>query len=466
MADAIDSKPVPETEAETHNPATIPGSKVAMRDVYANLVGAMGDRWRMSKYFPEFPHKIHAHRPDPNSGVRHILIDDGNEVMRQIDDLELASMLMKWTRAKRIDMGCDKYQIPHKVALALVEEWKSLQKKLIDPVDMLWRDEPGPTYHRLPWTRDEVRGQPTKLWDDIMERMGPSHALTFKCFVGSLYHPKADVQQYLYLYGSGGDGKGAIIRMLEKTLGKAFKSEMIPADGDKFWTHGLLNRRLIAFPDADPKAMLKSGKIKSLLGGDSQRIEPKKKASYSVRLRLKMLISSNTRPNISSSPADMRRCLFIPLPPLPPGTKVDPSYEENLWAETGAFLLKCMDVYSVMCPKHEPIKYDTGDLAEHVASLEERFEVFADANFEFYPEEMEKLPRDRSYVLPSVMDGRVRAEFRTMKEQEEFRAWLEHTHKVKSTAVKTEDGKTQRRYIGLSYKEGGGIEQAKNPPKW
>lgn len=465
MADAIDSKPVPETEAETQGDDYNPGKKIAMRDVYANLVGAMGDRHRVPPSFPKFPHLVHAHQPDPNSGVRHILVDDGTGVVTQVDELAMIGFLMKWTRKERIAMGCDKYQIPYKVAAPLVEEWKCLQKRLINPVDMLWKDEPGYTYHRLPWVRAEVAGQDTPLWDDLVKRMGPANELTFKAFVGSLYHPQADVQQYLYLHGHGGDGKGTIIRMLEKTLGKAFRAEMIPDDKDKFWTHGLLNIRLAAIADADPAKMLQSGKIKSLLGGDSQRIEPKRKQSYTARLRVKLLISSNFKPEISSSPADLRRCLYIHMPPRENKDFV-PGYEDMLWAETGAFLHNCMLAYELACPNHEPIPYDQTALKEHVDELEERFSVFAENNFEFHPHEMveyaakERLGRDLSHVQPSVMDGRMRLEFRQQKERTEFRAWLERKHGIKSTLVKLADGRVMRCYPGMSAKGFASVTQA------
>jgi hypothetical protein len=460
MADAIDSKPVPEMEEESEQGEMVSGNKVAMRDVYANLVGAMGDRRRVSPLFPKFPYKIHAHQPDPNSGVRHILVNDGDDVVFQIDESELANFVMAWTRDQRFNMGCDKYQISYQQALKVVaDDWKSLQRNLIDPVDVLWKGEPGYTYRRLPWSREEVRGMPTPLWDEILIRLG-KHATAFMGFIGSILEPKSDVQQYLYLQGSGGDGKGAIIRMLELVMGKSFKAEEIPRDGDKFWTHGLLNKRLIAFPDADARDMLKSGKIKSLLGGDTQRIEPKGRSSYSARLRCKILISANPMPDITSSPADVRRCMLMSLPKLPPNTDIGPEYEEKLWLETGSFLLKCLDVYAVLCPRHGRIPYDQEDLYEHLEATEEHFEVFADQNFEFYPEELALKPKDRPHSMtPAQLDGILHIQFKGRKQDmHDFRVWLAQKHGIRRDRWATPDNSTIRAYTGVEFK--GCITQA------
>jgi len=446
MTEPRDIKSAPKKKPKTTTSKALEGLEIKPPLVCEMLIDAINrDQFSV---LPEFPAKIHCLEPDVNSGARDILINDGSDVVRKVDDSYLTGLIMRYTRDPKHNFS-PVFRVNTQAGQLCVDDWKHVTTDLIEVADVLWKDEPGYTYRRLPWARGIG---PTPLWDDLTDRMG-MHGNAFRAFVGSIFEKDADLQQYLYLYGKGGDGKGAIIRMLEQALGLAFKSEIVPTVNNQFWTHGLLNKRLVVFPDADPAEMLMSGKIKSILGGDSQRIEPKRKDTYSVRLRCKLMFCSNTRPNISSSPADMRRCLFIELPPLG-DIKVDPSYEIRLWEETGYFISKCLDIYRELCPAHGPIPYDRSLLLEHLSTVDEPFEVFAEQTMEFFPREPHQLDRDRPFCDPARMDYFIKERFRTEAERRKFRQWLEISKGVRKVGVKLLEGNTVYRYLGAQFKDG------------
>ena len=151
------------------------------------------------------------------------------------------------------------------------------------------------------------------------------------------------MQQYVWLHGKGNEGKGSLNRFLQRVFGPAYCSKQPNESGDKFWTHELLGKRLVVFPDCNDQKFVTSGLFKSMTGGDPVAVEAKGEMSYTTRLNAKYLVLSNEKPQISSEKADKRRIIYCEIAPRE--DLIDLNFEARLWDEGGAFLGKCWSLY-------------------------------------------------------------------------------------------------------------------------
>ena len=69
-------------------------------------------------------------------------------------------------------------------------------------------------------------------------------------------------------------------------MGKCYAAESIPDKKNRFWTWGLVSKRLVVFSEGEKSeaSFPSSGYFKSLTGGDSVRIEEKNGGIYSMPL--------------------------------------------------------------------------------------------------------------------------------------------------------------------------------------
>ncbi len=86
-----------------------------------------------------------------------------------------------------------------------------------------------------------------------------------------------------------------------------------------------------------------------------------KAGSYSVKLPVKLLFSSNPEPVFDFSKSDKRRLIYAEIEAGE--HKVNPRYHDLLWAEGGAFLYECFRVYRELCPQHGEIPLDPDSFA-------------------------------------------------------------------------------------------------------
>lgn len=326
--------------------------------------------------------------------------------------------------------------------------WHGYTRPKPRPAPLLWSDEPGLCYHRLPWTRDGASA-PTPLWDELLARM--SNAQAFRLWVGSLFDPKADLQQYVWLYGQGMNGKGAITRFLELALGPSFSSQQPPGKDDKFWTYGLRSKRLVVFPDCNNTTFVTTGLFKALTGGDAIRLEGKGKDATSARLACKFLFASNERPALSSEKADMRRPIYCELGAI--SSEPDPGYEAKLWAEGGAFLRQCVEAYAAACPHGGPVPDVQRDEIEGLAATEEEeLEVAFNSAFTVHHRDEGVRDCDVPYVTPEEFQRVMRDWFGgDRRKEKEFRAWAERRHGLKRLLVRSALGRDWR-YVGVSMR--------------
>jgi hypothetical protein len=254
-------------------------------------------------------------------------------------------------------------------------DWLACAEPMPMPRMVLFKDEDGLCFHRLPFNLD--LDMDTPLFDELMSRA--SDPMAIKCFIGSLFHENADQQQYMWLFGDGRNGKGTLQRFMEKLMGPAYITKVTPDKrGDKFWTSTLIGKRLVGLPDCDNSEFPTTGLFKMLSGGDSVPIERKSKDGYSIKLNCKFVFSSNEKPQLTSQASDLRRAIYIELEPI--GVEPDGEYEDYLWGEASGIVAKCLECYAEeVGVKHGEIPVNSEKLNELVGENEEEWEgVFTD----------------------------------------------------------------------------------------
>lgn len=238
------------------------------------------------------------------------------------------------------------------------------------------------TFCRIPFDiLDEDVETPT--WDRFFENL--SNAQAVKAFIGSLFVPGSDRSQYLWIYGNGGNGKTTIANIISKVFGQFVRFEHAPCTKfgeDKFWTHGLLNKRLVVIDDCDRPEFVRSGLFKSITGTSRCRVEEKGKPAYDAEFTCKFFITSNEEPKISEETSDQRRIIFSKTKNTKPFPH-EPDFEKKLISEMPGFISQCYGVYFSMCKGGRTIPTDTKEALELAADFSEELDVFADENFTF-----------------------------------------------------------------------------------
>lgn len=415
-------------------------AKMSAADRYHAIMDAInGARWNQ---LPTFPCKLYLIEPEP--GVKIVLKELEDEVVIQVNDNHVVDLILGYTQGELA--GEEEYRFTVAKAKAARDYWLHSTLAIPAPELVRWVDEPGLTYRRMPWMRSTG---PTPNWDELLGRMG-AQAEAFMAWVGSLLVPESDRQQYLWLYGQGQNGKGAITRFLGRVFGSAFRSEIPPRPDDKFWTRNLLGARLVSFPDCNAAGFPASGLFKSLTGGDAVRMEIKGGASFTADIACKFMFSSNEKPTLSSEAADLRRPIFVTMEQI--ASHPDPSYEARLWDEGGYFLSNCLEVYDRMCPGHGRIHVDNEELLAHVQTLEERFATILATEFVVHPIEEGKMLRDYPFVSGSFMQKLYWTLKLNAVEQQKFLKYLEINYGIKSDLVRLDDGSRRYRYCRLEAK--------------
>lgn len=274
------------------------------------------------------------------------------------------------------------FKIETKDAKEIYRIWLALEDPLdertIAPVRQL--SEKGYTWRRLPWDFASVAGVETPTFDEMMGRT--SNALALMAFIGSLFDPKSGRQQYVYLHGQGGNGKGRLAAFLRKVFGGAFRSESFQGKPNNFWTSGLIGARLVCFPDFEAFDFPNSGFFKMLTGDDAVRIEQKNRDSFTADLCCKFLFLGNDAPGLNESPANRRRAIYCHIEPVAGVLESAASYEARLWDEAASWLGKCWKAWTEVSESGF-IPVEAESLSGIIDSHEEPFLDLMERWFEF-----------------------------------------------------------------------------------
>lgn len=174
-------------------------------------------------------------------------------------------------------------------------------------------------------------------------------------FIGSIFVMNSDLQQYLWIKGEGGDGKGAITRLLKSLLGRVYATESSSGvKSDNHYTSNFLGKRLIVYPDNQYNNLPKEDVFKMITGGDPLKINPKFQQPFTKLLPLKVIVLSNCLPEITSQKSDQRRAIISVVDGFEHDP--DPDYENKLWSERDAIIHYCLNKYKELTKKNGPIK--------------------------------------------------------------------------------------------------------------
>lgn len=143
-------------------------------------------------------------------------------------------------------------------------------------------------------------------------------------------------QQKFFLFeGSGGNGKGVIMKILSKMLGKANVSN-IPLEHFAS-THGLevtLGKLVNIVGEIGELDRVAEGLLKMFTGEDSMHFNPKYQQPFSAKPTAKLIITTNVRPLFRDrSEGIWRRLILVPFQVSIPETKQNKKLAEDLAEE-------------------------------------------------------------------------------------------------------------------------------------
>jgi len=391
----------------------------------------------------------------PTEGVKNILaVDDVTNVCQDVPDNSVADDVLKFTQSKLLTTPG--YKWDYDKSAKCVKFWKAITDTIPRPPAFGWADDPRTLYHRLPWAIGDGSfdglGMPT--WDELFSRITNREALVH--FIGSIFVEKSSNQQYVWINGEGGDGKGSLFRFLVRAMGSAGRSTTTPGrfGPSEHYSYQFVDKRLIAFPDNNSASFVQTGLFKALTGEDFLTVNQKFKDPYDVKLNAKIMFGSNHQPDISSQISDLRRlilCHITAPQPLEDGFRLTGrAWEDQLWAEGGDFLKYCIASYKEHCSDNEPIACDMADAQAAAEVSEEPLEAFINKHFVIYEDDPNVVERDKPFVSPAdfsdVLEtaGRGKKFFAT-----DVRNYLKRKYQISKKPVKLEGGKLEKRYVNL-----------------
>lgn len=317
------------------------------------------------------------------------------------------------------------------------------------PPSVRMKDDPGYCWHRIPYIPDPKMKTP--LFDDFIERC--SDGIAVKIFIGSLFFKDSDRQQYLWLQGSGQDGKGTLTRLLYKIFGCAFHSAVVPeSSGEKrFFNAQLIGKRLAVFSDCEHPAYPKTGHFKTITGADPLNIDQKNKDPFTDLIDTKFIFTSNELLDLTDTIADTRRAIYSFV--NSPGSEQDPTFEERFHAEGPGIIFKCIEAYQQnivdLGLAQIPVSREMMDQA--VSSEHDRFEGILESFFELVPIDP-AIPKNQNVKTPvarfhSILE--YKAKMTENKERLRFFGWLERSYPVEKTLIKNSKKQVQRVFLGI-----------------
>jgi hypothetical protein len=361
------------------------------------------------KEWPEFPRHFHVFQDE--QGRQAVLEEYAPGLVGYRDETVVTAAIAQYCWGELGGMlGAD---LSHKAAVACGKLWLSLTPPLAEkPLALVEKSTPGLAFRRLPFDAPpEFVDEACPRFQEFLSRC--SQPVAVAAFLGSLFYPDADRQQYLYFYGEGQDGKGSLLRMLYRLLGSACQSLQPKKGDDRFWNMKTYGKRLVMFPDCDDFRFFASPEFKSLTGNDPIFFEEKGRSGFTDIPMCKLIAASNHRPNISSQKSDLRRLIYVEVAPVVEMDLV-PNYEDLLFAEAEAIVRVCKATFERVSPDRGTVPCE---FAVDVA-LEAEDDAICIFNRHFEPTDDENHSISGAQVLEILNKEKVKkgAEQRRIKE--------------------------------------------------
>lgn len=332
--------------------------KSTQSEIFYQLIQKMNRDPLAPDDWADFPERYHV-LADDLGRLRVLEEKSDRTVTLRVDSAVTNSILRYCYKNLTAVYGAD---LSHASAEGCRKLWLALTNCAdVDPVTLVEQSDPRLAFSRLnfdaPVAHDDEWGAvvvpplPT-YFGEIIGRCDQKDALC--AFIGSLFYPEADRQQYCYVQGNGFEGKGALLQFLYGLLGPAAESLQPPKGDARFWNMRIYGKRLVMFSDCEDFRFFSSPELKTLTGGDPIYFEAKGESGFSDIPMCKLLAASNFDPVISTQLSDLRRLIHVKISPIP-GQKVIPRYDQLLLAESAAIVSYCKAIYEKLCPDHGPI---------------------------------------------------------------------------------------------------------------
>ena len=338
--------------------------KFSQSELFCQIVLKMNrDRFAARK-LPDFPRRFHL--IEGASGSKAVLEELAHQVVayRVVDVVTEAIVRYCWEDLSMV-AGAD---ISYRSAQACRELWRSLTIPLSPPpLALAEASYVGYAFRKLAFDAPVERDE----FGELTWPAEPPHFASFlrRCsapqqlcaFVGSLFYPEADRQQYLYLHGEGQDGKGSLLRMLYHLIGDAAQSLQPKSRDDRFWNMKVFGKRLVMFPDCEDYKFFSSAEFKSITGNDPVYFEEKGKSGFTAIPTCKFMVASNHAPNITSQKSDLRRLVYCRVAEVSDSDRVG-HFDRLLLAEAEQIVRLCKTTYEHLClPDHGAIPADSAN---------------------------------------------------------------------------------------------------------
>lgn len=246
----------------------------------------------------------------------------------------------------------------------------------------------------------------TPTWDEFTSRL--DYPGVFKAWVWSIFEPRNNIRQIMWLKGQGNDGKSSVQRAIEAVIGTNYCYSLKSGDEkDKWFQRNVFGKVLVNYADCRNIYLVSENSIKQLTGGDTTSIEGKGENSFTGKIYAKVLVTSNYAPKINLElQAETSRLIKLDVAPQVDDKK-DAQFTQRLQDEFYAFLCQCRDEYAqyiskggerLELPTELVAKINSDCASEAYLNLED----FLQDYIEFVPGEMCK-PSELNTVLKDFL---------------------------------------------------------------
>lgn len=323
----------------------------------------------------------------PIIDAEHVLLrrDDGSERIYRVNtrneatpQITSASVDQCLHNALRKDFGPP----PQHLLANALRIWKLEGRRIsTEPPPFLFSEDPAETLclRRLDWS-PAPGAHPS--WDEFTGRLSDPGA--FMLFAWSLFEFESQSRQFVWMRGCGEDGKSKVIGVFTDLFGPT-ASHAIDNSATKetrFLNSAIYGKRLIVYADCKNRRFGMTELVRNWTSGDPVQIEPKGEPPFSAKLNCKLIVASNSRPELTGQNSDMSRMLYIEVRESP--VKDDPKWPAKLAEELPAFLDACRALYREKVPHKGkiPLNAESKALCQGAANeFEEEWEDAFEACF-------------------------------------------------------------------------------------
>jgi hypothetical protein len=383
--------------------------------------------------WPNISSRFHLVEPEP--GFKLVLQEYKPGIVRRVSPEFVKDVLIQ--HINESNPRSRTYQMSVKEAMACVAYWMSTTPPIEEPKAIGQKNDNGIFYHRLDFNFNDPITDETPYMDEFLSRTECPNEIM--AGVGSMFIPESNRQQYFWMFGDGGDGKGSFAGALVPLFGNSFAPSVAPKNGaQKYWTDTLVGKRFVLFPDCNNYGFINEGIFKAATGDDKVQCEIKGGKIYASYLNCKFWFLSNKQPLIDGSRASLRRAIYTYVrPPTGNYNELNPEVANHMKLEAPTFVRKCIKKYHEICPLHSMIKFQSDSVDLLVDTNEEFYADLTDRYFKVVPNSNVKASRMQEVRRLEKLD------------QDTYRNWLGYLRrKYQIASCRTVGGK-ERIYKGI-----------------